>query len=585
MPRVSVIVPAYRAERFVGEAVASVRAQTYGDWEVLVTDDASDDATAQSAEDAGATVVRSSCNLGPAGARNLAIERASGEVMAFLDADDLWLPQYLERQLACLDTAGPGVGLVACDALVRTAHGDAAYTYLEQFSDPVEPLTLQRVLRGDCIYVSSLVPRVVGDEVGWFDAELFGTEDHDLWLRILERRHVAVLNREVLAVYRHRADSVSSNLASQGRNNQKTYVKALARGRLDDYERSIAREALRYNVAMEAVASAWFERRPSLALRRLPTIMRILSTRRDLWSQWSRVLVGRPARNMRAMPSDGAPTARSVIELRARPAARRAALAGVRLLSRVGLAEPAFRVYERIVARSGEGTHKDEHGIPVPPPHLRVKVWGSTYLPGFLDGGEAVARLVRDETEASGLPLTDAGTILDFGCGCGRVLRHWPALADAQLTGCDYNPELVAWVNDNLPGAHAEVNGLAPPLPFDDDAFGLVYAISVFTHLTLDLQHAWMAELRRVLRPGGRLVFSTHGDVLKSVREPREQLLYEQGLPVVRFGGAAGSNLCTTFHPPAWVRDELAPRAGFEIVRSALGGREGLGDHDLHVAA
>lgn len=295
MPRASVIVPAYRAADSIAGTIASVQAQTYGDWEIIVADDASPDDTAERAERAGAMVVRGERNQGPAGARNLALRHASGELVAFLDADDEWLPGYLASQVAALDAAGPGVGLVACDAIVRTAEGDAPYTYLQQFTDPVEPLTLERVLRGCCIYVSALVPRSVGEELGWFDPELFGTEDHDLWVRILERGHRAVLNPEVLAVYHHREGSVSSNLASQGANNQKTYAKALARGRLNPAEQRTARDALRYNVAMEAVAQAWFQRRPGPALRRLPTLLQVAATRRDLWGQWARALVGQRA--------------------------------------------------------------------------------------------------------------------------------------------------------------------------------------------------------------------------------------------------------------------------------------------------
>lgn len=295
MPRVSVIVPAYRAEGFIARTIASVRAQTYTDWEVVVADDASPDETTARAKAAGAIVVRGERNQGPAGARNLALQRASGALMAFLDADDEWLPGYLASQVAAFDDAGAGVGLVACDARVLTATGMSAYTYFDQFAEPVDPLTLERLLRGCCIGPWALVPRAVGEQVGWFDPELFGTEDHDLWLRILERGHRAVVNPEVLAVYRHVEGSVSSNVASQGANNQKTYANALARGRLGPAERKVAEDGLRYNVAMQAVAQARFQRHPGPALCRLPTLARVAVTRRDLWRQWARVLRGHRA--------------------------------------------------------------------------------------------------------------------------------------------------------------------------------------------------------------------------------------------------------------------------------------------------
>jgi glycosyltransferase involved in cell wall biosynthesis len=296
VPRVSVIVPAHDSAAWIDETLASVAAQTYGDWELIVADDASSDDTAERASrhPAGARVVGSERNLGPAGARNLALEHALGELVAFLDADDLWLPGYLESQVARFDAEaarpGPPVGLVACDARLRGPDGDLPGTYLGQFRRAVEPLTLERVLARNCIYVSTLVPAAVGAEVGWFAPELFGTEDHDLWVRILETRRRAVLNDEVLAVYRKGAGSVSSNIARQGANNQKTYRRALDRGRLTRRQARVARRELRYNRAMEAMAAAWFDRSPGRAVRSLPNMVWVALTRPDQWREWFAVL-------------------------------------------------------------------------------------------------------------------------------------------------------------------------------------------------------------------------------------------------------------------------------------------------------
>jgi glycosyltransferase involved in cell wall biosynthesis len=294
VPRVSVVIPAYDSAAVIGRALRSVQAQTYGDWEVVVADDASSDDTAERAAGAGARVVRSQRNLGPAGARNLALGAGSSELVAFLDADDEWLPGYLEAQVARYDAErsrlGPAVGLVACNARVRLADGRAPFTYLDQFRDRCEPLTLERVLRRNCVYISALVPRAVGHEVGWFDAGLFGTEDHDLWIRILETGRRAVLNRDPLAVYSRDGASVSSNIARMAVNNQKTYRAALRRGALPPRARRIARAELRYNRAMEVVASAWFERRPAALARSLPLAAFVAATRPGHWAEWLRVL-------------------------------------------------------------------------------------------------------------------------------------------------------------------------------------------------------------------------------------------------------------------------------------------------------
>lgn len=300
MPRVSVIIPAYRAAAVIGRTLDSVRAQTFADWEVIVADDVSGDDTAATAEAHAArpVVVATDRNCGPAGARNRALREASGELVALLDADDEWMPTYLESQVRRHDEesarSGAPVGFVACDARIRQLDGELApHTYLEQFRDPCEPLTVERLLKRNCVFISALVPRAAGDAVGWFDEGLFGTEDHDLWLRILETGRRGVLNREVLATYSHGEGSVSARISRMGANNQKTYLRALERGHLTPAQEQLARRELRYNRAMEAVAAAWFERRPGALARALPTAVGVAATRRQHWGDWARVLLRR----------------------------------------------------------------------------------------------------------------------------------------------------------------------------------------------------------------------------------------------------------------------------------------------------
>jgi glycosyltransferase involved in cell wall biosynthesis len=307
MPRVSVIVPAHDSADVLPQSLGSVLAQTYGDWEAIVCDDASSDDTAERAAAFGerVRVIRSEVNRGPAGARNVALRHATGELVAFLDADDWWEPEFLERQVARYDAEsarpGPPVGIVAADARIHAGDGVLPHTYLDQFR-AVEPLTLERVLRRDVIYVSCLVPRAAGELVGWFDEELFGTEDHGLWIKILERGYRAVLTREPLCHYRWSAGSVSSDVARQGHNNQRTYRLAIARGRLTPRQRRIARAELRYNRALEAVASAAFGGGGHLAAarrlaRELPLLATVVLTRPHHWIDWARALrgSGRPA--------------------------------------------------------------------------------------------------------------------------------------------------------------------------------------------------------------------------------------------------------------------------------------------------
>ncbi len=110
MPRVSVVIPAHNAAPFLPAALESVRAQTFTDWEVVAVDDGSSDETWSILESAGPRVrgLRNPQAAGPAAARNRALAEATGELVAFLDADDLLLPRYLESQIACLEAAPGG---------------------------------------------------------------------------------------------------------------------------------------------------------------------------------------------------------------------------------------------------------------------------------------------------------------------------------------------------------------------------------------------------------------------------------------------------------------------------------------------
>jgi SAM-dependent methyltransferase len=183
--------------------------------------------------------------------------------------------------------------------------------------------------------------------------------------------------------------------------------------------------------------------------------------------------------------------------------------------------------------------------------------------------------------EQAGTPLDELGTLLDFGCGCGRVLRHWVHLENTRVTGCDVNPKMVGWCRENLPFADVAVNDSTPPLGHEDSSLGLVYAFSVFTHLTEPAQHAWMRELGRVLKPGGNLLVSTLGEHYLSLDRlsPAERARFRAGELVVLYEDSSGSSLCSAYHPPGYVRSRLAE--GFEYVRFLPAADDGR--HDLHL--
>jgi SAM-dependent methyltransferase len=241
---------------------------------------------------------------------------------------------------------------------------------------------------------------------------------------------------------------------------------------------------------------------------------------------------------------------------------------------RSGLGRAGLRAYEwRLARRSDADDRAGDDGLPLPPSSLRVLVNASPYAGYFLETGANHAAGIRAALEGDGVELESVGSLLDFGCGCGRVLRHWKDLDGVEIHGSDFNPGLVAWSQDNLPFAEVRGNELSPPLPYDDDQFGLVYALSVFTHFSEELQQPWLEELRRILRPGGHLLLTVHGRLFADRLRPEEVERFERGEVVTHFEDIAGSNLCAAYHPPGWVQKHAGE--GFHVVEAVEAGESG----------
>ena len=250
-------------------------------------------------------------------------------------------------------------------------------------------------------------------------------------------------------------------------------------------------------------------------------------------------------------------------------------------LGRLGILAPSFRVFELVKAVGFRGDAVEAgDGLPVPPRRLRVRVAGTADAVWFLESGRLTAATIRDALHRQGVELIPGRAVLDFGCGCGRVIRHFAHLG-LEAHGSDQDVELVRWCARNLTFATFLPNGFAPRSRYDDESFDVVYAVSVLTHLPEDLQLAWVSELRRVLRPGGVLVVTTHGGAYAGRLTPPERAAYEAGDLVVRWSSAAGTNLCTAFHPEPYVRARLA--RDLDLAELVPQGAEGTPDQDLVV--
>jgi SAM-dependent methyltransferase len=152
--------------------------------------------------------------------------------------------------------------------------------------------------------------------------------------------------------------------------------------------------------------------------------------------------------------------------------------------------------------------------IPLPPVDLRLRVAGSQDEGWFESSGTRTVNEWERALACFDKKLTDFQTIIDFGCGCGRALRHLkPRLASGQrLIGLDTDSEAIRWIEQNLSGVEAYALAEHPPIDsLDANAANLVLCHSVFTHLPEEVQFEWLAELARLLCAGGILVASIHG--------------------------------------------------------------------------
>jgi len=223
----------------------------------------------------------------------------------------------------------------------------------------------------------------------------------------------------------------------------------------------------------------------------------------------------------------------------------------------------------------------DEHGVRIPPPHLVFLVSGRHDLDWFLSSGKLGAESLRDTLSKNGVDIAGFASILDFGCGVGRVLRHLPALTGTRLYGCDYNRKLIAWCRANLPFAAFSISKAEERLEYKDNSFDLIYALSVFTHFTQAQHRFWIDELRRILRPGGYLFLTTHGKHYEDQIPEHLRGRFRAGELVVVEPDRAGQNICAAFHSDKYVREELA--RGWEFVDFVEQGASGNPRQDVYL--
>lgn len=220
----------------------------------------------------------------------------------------------------------------------------------------------------------------------------------------------------------------------------------------------------------------------------------------------------------------------------------------------------------------------------MPPALLRYRVSEDLDPALFLAVGERTSQDIQAALLQANSQLLDFHSILDFGCGCGRTLtwlaRQFP---DAKFYGTDVDREAIDWCRSHLPLVEWQVNTALPPLAYGQSAFDLVYGISVFTHLDADHQERWLAELARILRPGGILLLTVHGEVARrqldanwQQRLNREGFLFEKS---TKLRGIVPEWYHTAVHTRKYAVSEVA--AYFRVLAYLAGG---MGDQDVLIA-
>lgn len=205
---VSIITPMYNAEKFIAKTIESVQAQTYQNWEMLIVDDVSTDQSAQivqryATEDSRIRYLRHEKNTGVTRARNMALKAAQGRYVAFLDSDDLWKTEKLEKQLTLMQRKNIAFCYCACEVIDENGDKTGQVRYIP------ETLNYQKLLKGNAIACLTVI--LDKEIVGNIKMPEIPHEDYAAWLDILKKGITAYGINEVLAEYRVNRHSLSGN--------------------------------------------------------------------------------------------------------------------------------------------------------------------------------------------------------------------------------------------------------------------------------------------------------------------------------------------------------------------------------------
>lgn len=206
--------------------------------------------------------------------------------------------------------------------------------------------------------------------------------------------------------------------------------------------------------------------------------------------------------------------------------------------------------------KSNRAFLKNHPDFALPPQHLAYDAYSAPNWEYYYRSGIQVAQGLTKLLKKYNGDISHI-KVLEWGCGPARIIRHLPSFLGsmAEIYGTDYNFETIQWAKDHINGISGFYkNDLLPPLPFDNDTFDFVYAMSVFTHLSEESCLTWIVEITRVLKDDGTLLFTTNSDNLLKYLLPHEKELYETKGFVQRDNVQEGKKMFGAYHARWYVK-------------------------------
>ena len=209
---VSIIVPVYNVEKYIVETMESVRSQTYPDWELLLVEDGSTDGTVAAieaylgkTEEKRIRLIRQPSNMGAAKARNKGLQEAVGRYIAYLDADDLWVPEKLAKEIAFMEEKGAAFAFTGYEFADENGKG------LGRVVKVPETLTYKEALKNTTIFTTTVMFDTTKIDKDLLEMPIIKSEDTALWWKVLRNGYIAHGLNENLVLYRRVGKSLSSN--------------------------------------------------------------------------------------------------------------------------------------------------------------------------------------------------------------------------------------------------------------------------------------------------------------------------------------------------------------------------------------